>query len=279
MPFTYTSMESLERSFSALRACAHVPDALLALLVRTACAQCDALEKTVLDAPSIATDGQILPYDRAQTARTFGLLLAIMRENPDSNDAAATLHAALEKGELTLESAFDAAVRDEQSFFQDWAQRLPEAPSLLRFLVYASLLPSLMRNAEEVEKSGTLPEQGELCPVCGHVPLVLYAENGEQFRAICSFCRHEFLTGAHCPHCVSQGAGSGGKRLQLTAVDLAPEEGLVSCALCEACQHYLKVLPSEARAIPTVDDLRTLDADIWAARNGFSRYSPLVWGL
>ncbi|MBG3878541.1 formate dehydrogenase accessory protein FdhE, partial [Desulfovibrio oxamicus] len=164
-------LQRLEGKLKALRSKEYIPDALLEIVARTAviqlearaAAQADPLPEPVAGQfPELATPeahaqgAPLLPrdaftYDRARTAATFGRLLAMMRAAGGSLGAAAeVVREAMEKGELAVDDACDAALRDDAAWFDAWALRLNDAPSLVRFLAMGSVVPSVEVLAQAV---------------------------------------------------------------------------------------------------------------------------------
>jgi FdhE protein len=50
---------------------------------------------------------------------------------------------------------------------------------------------------------------------------------------------------------------------------------------CETCGRYVKAidLGKDARAVPEVDDLRSISVDLWAMEQGYARIDPGLAGL
>jgi FdhE protein len=50
---------------------------------------------------------------------------------------------------------------------------------------------------------------------------------------------------------------------------------------CETCQRYVKSvdLSVDGRAVPEVDELRSLSLDLWAVERGYVRLEPGLAGL
>ena len=50
---------------------------------------------------------------------------------------------------------------------------------------------------------------------------------------------------------------------------------------CETCHRYVKSvdLTLDARAVPEVDELRSLSLDLWAIERGYVRLEPGLAGL
>lgn len=302
-------MQRLESKLKALRSKEYIPDALLEIVARTAAIQLEA--RTQAAASAVATDSialaglatpdahaqgaPLLPrdaftYDRARTAATFGRLLAMMRAAGGAlGTSAEVVREAMEKGELAVEDACDAALRDDVAWFDAWALRLTDAPSLVRFLALGSIVPSVEALAEQVaaaeaRRSGAdqpgapaVVWQHGHCPVCGGAPLVgrLVGKEGA-LHLTCSFCRHEYRAKRlQCPFCLEEES----KNLEYFTTDGEPG---FQVHVCKSCKGYIKVADFrefDRISIPVLDDLESLALDIVARQQGYRRPTSSAWGF
>lgn len=286
------ALKRLERKLKALRAKNYIPDSLLEIVARTAAMQADARARVsvalpeglatpdahVQGAPLLARDA--FPYDRAVTAQLFGRLLAMLHAAGGSLGMSAdAFKARLEAGEVTLEALCDAMLRDDEAFFETWAGKMPEAPSLVRFLALGSLVPSLEAVASLLALNHD-PEsvwQHGHCPLCGSAPLISRIAGKEGARySTCSFCRHEYRTARlQCPFCLETAA----EKLEYFTADGEPG---YQVHVCRSCDSYIKLADFreyDRESTPVLDDLESLALDILARQQGFSRPTASAWGF
>lgn len=301
-------MRRLEGKLKALRSKEYIPDALLEIVARTAAIQLEARMQvqSAASADSAAPAGLATPeahaqgapllprdaftYDRARTAATFGRLLAMMRAAGGAlGTSAEVVREAMEKGELAVEDACDAALRDDVAWFDAWALRLTEAPSLVRFLALGSIVPSVEALAAQVaaveaRRSGAdqpgapaVVWQHGHCPVCGGAPLVgrLAGKEGA-LHLTCSFCRHEYRAKRlQCPFCLEEES----KNLEYFTTDGEPG---FQVHVCKSCKGYIKITDFrefDRISIPVLDDLESLALDIVARQQGYKRPTASAWGF
>lgn len=118
------------------------------------------------------------------------------------------------------------------------------------------------------------------CPFCGGLPWVaarrpLSEADGAQRVLGCALCGGEWpFSRIRCPACAEQ------EPERLPSFQSESHPG-VRIEACEVCRRYVKSidLTLDGRAIPEVDDLVSLDMDIWAAEQGFERIEPGLAGL
>ena len=117
------------------------------------------------------------------------------------------------------------------------------------------------------------------CPQCGWPPLmgVLRDEpaiKGRRFL-VCSLCSSEWAYPRSC--CPSCGE-TRSDRIQLHATDLWPH---IRIEECSTCHTYLKAidLREDGRAVPVVDELASVELDLWAADEGLTKSHRNLLGL
>jgi formate dehydrogenase maturation protein FdhE len=117
------------------------------------------------------------------------------------------------------------------------------------------------------------------CPFCGGAPWIgcrRGAEgDGAQRFLVCALCAGEWsLNRIRCPACGEEDP----EKLPSFQSELHPATRLEACT---SCRLYVKSidLTVDARAIPEVDDLRSLSLDLWAAQEGYRRIEPGLAGV
>lgn len=183
---------------------------------------------------------------------------------------------------LLPQDAFAAYVRQDADFFAAWAQRLPEAPAMARFLAQASLTPWL--HAATLQLSALAPEQGKkvwehgTCPHCGQLPYVgqLRGKEGARWH-VCSFCQWAFrVTRLQCPVCLER------DHQKLHFFTTAAEPGY-EVHVCESCKNYMKLTDLREKdsslCVPPLEDLDSLPLDLAARQQGYVRNTLSAWGF
>ncbi|MFI3271283.1 MAG: formate dehydrogenase accessory protein FdhE [Pseudomonadota bacterium] len=301
------SIEQLEKKLRALKGKEYIPNALLELVARTALLQREAVkrvevtlvEKDIASAEDHEEGDPLLerkyfPYDKTVTAQVFGALLGMFcAAGGELGTAAANLRGYMEEGKISIDAACTAVLRDDEGFFERWAERLPQAPSMIRFLALSSLMPSVEHVAQQLAKrhqSENLWPYSH-CPICGSEPLmgrVMPSADGPdgdatgdtdactQREDTCSFCRHTYVAAEEqCPFCLNRGPDA----ISVYTADNAPTWHL---HVCTACRAYLKVVDytaDDSVSIPVLDDLETLALDILARQQDLKRTTPSAWGF
>ena len=118
------------------------------------------------------------------------------------------------------------------------------------------------------------------CPFCGGLPWIaarrpLPEADGAQRALGCALCGGEWAFGRlRCPSCAEEDPE------RLPSFQSDSHRG-VRIEACEVCHRYVKSvdLTVDGRAIPEVDDLLSLDLDLWAVEQGFERIEPGLAGL
>ena len=163
------------------------------------------------------------------------------------------------------------------SDFQRSADVIGCDPAPLAFLPRGFLSPLAETLSNLVTPSGSA--RTPTCPTCGWPPQVsmLNDEPDAQGtrRLVCALCATGWtFPRATCPAC----GVSGDKGLQFHVHDAMPH---VRVEACRACRRYLKSVDLRVigLAVPLVDDLATVELDLWAAEQGLEKIAPNVLGL
>lgn len=120
---------------------------------------------------------------------------------------------------------------------------------------------------------------GGECPACGHLPVAaLIADEPEvenRRRLVCSLCATAWpFPRLTCPSCGETEADRLGHHVAESWPHLRVEE-------CESCERYLKTadLREDGNALPVVDDIASLELDVWADDRGLEKIRPNVLGI
>ena len=284
--------KKLERKLKQIAGKEFLPQALLQIVSNTAVLQLASRENVTVQPlrPQVTTAMHIqgaplvertaFTYDPKETAILFGKLLAMLdnAEGPLATSAK-KIREAIENKELSIQEACEAFIQDDTMFYADWAARIPESPSLVRFLAQGSLTPSLEAQTEQLKeyRSDDEPWAYGHCPHCGSQPLNGSLKEKEGFKHLtCSFCRLEYRAKRlQCAFCGEEDHD------QLEYFKAEGEPGY-EVHVCKTCKCYLKI--SDFRefdkvSIPVLDDLESLTLDILARKQGYARPTLSAWGF
>ena len=119
----------------------------------------------------------------------------------------------------------------------------------------------------------------ETCPRCGWPPQLAVLRDGSEVRGerllLCALCSTEWLfTRATCPHCRSTETN----KLVYHVTDVWPQ---VRVEECQVCRTYLKAidLRVDGLAVPMVDELASVELDLWAEEAGLEKLQRNLLGL
>ncbi|MFL6201535.1 MAG: formate dehydrogenase accessory protein FdhE [Thermoanaerobaculia bacterium] len=128
------------------------------------------------------------------------------------------------------------------------------------------------------DQAGPAETQAALCPRCSRRPQVGVLRqqgDGAKRSLICSLCATEWeYRRIVCPAC-------GEESMDKLPVYVAEELGHVRVEACDTCRNYIKTidLTKDGRAVPVVDELAAIPLSLWAAENGYTKWSPDLLGL
>jgi FdhE protein len=279
------------RKLADLRKKTHIPAQLLDLVGEVLAAQNKAREgarlpetpQTELASLDHVVQGAALlarehfRFDAEQAARLFvqfGKLLSGM-----GGGMAQAAGVVLEEGEPLMSKAFDAFLKNDEAFFEEFGKRFPQAPKTLSFLAQSSMTPSIMALAENLSKA--LPqdrtwEQGS-CPVCGSLPFLSSLTGKEGLRvSCCSFCRSSYRTfRLQCAYCQERDAA----KLPFFTADEEPGYRVDACLSCKGYIKTTDFREFDRPSLPVLDDLESLALDILAVKRGFIRPTASALGF
>jgi hypothetical protein len=122
-------------------------------------------------------------------------------------------------------------------------------------------------------------ESGAICPWCGSRPQVAYirdrAEVKGRNRLVCSFCAMEWdFPRSTCPSCLEAGP-------EVVLFHSAEAMGHVRIMECRRCKAYLKSVDLRVCgvAVPLVEDIATVELDVWSSERGLRKVQTNLLGL
>ena len=293
---------SLDRKLAVLRAKPWLPPELFSLVETVCRLQAETPVTVVPDEAAIRSGHEhrqgvpllertAFPVDEAGAKALFLQLLAACEALPHLKTAILVLRDGMVRGEIVPEALFRALMAQDERPFDAWAEQAPDAPQLLEFVVYNSLLPWL--EATGAALAARFPEPGTWqhghCPVCGSPAFIGHLAEGKPTgndREInkggarmhtCSFCRTTYRAKRiQCPFCLEEDAA----KLDFFSVEGEPQ---FQAHVCRSCKAYIKIADfreaADAGHCPPLDDLESLPLDFAALREGFHRVAPSEWGL
>lgn len=305
MPNFELNQEKIDARFSNISKQPHLPESLLAIIKKILELEAEALPelniqfsdelKEKLASPAARLQGvpllskEYFPIDRKNATAIAEKLLNCLPElvNESDNSLAESAHKLrkmIDNKELNWNEAFDAILTDDMEFFKLWAERIPNAPSLVRFLALSGATPSIHKikillneilEPKDGKREAVWPHGH--CPACGTMPFMgrLHTKEGQRYHS-CSFCQYEYRVGRiQCPFCLNDDAET---LLHYTA----EEEPMYQLHVCKACKNYIKV--SDYRQsfndyVASLDDLESITLDLLAKRMGYTRPTLSVWGF
>lgn len=223
-------------------------------------------------------DRDFFPHDREQAKTLFREFLDMLCARDDAlNEAGQIIDKAVTAGDIVPEEAFDAYLKGDETYFEQYSKLTPEAPRALPFLVQSSLAPSISAAASllaEHHDPDTVWLHGH-CPVCASLPLIGELREKAGFRYVsCSFCATRYrVPRLACAFC-------GEKDAQKLAYFSADDEKGYRVEVCESCKMYIKSTDFrelDKTSLPLIDDLESLSLDILAGNEGYIR--PTLSGL
>ncbi len=213
---------------------------------------------------------EMLKIDPTAAQTFFARLLQVLQEHGQKGqEELERLSAALQADNLDLPLLLRAAFARDRHPLSAAADTLEVQPALLEYCLTTSLSAALERCRESGLQSAIKEWNHGYCPVCGGLPSIaeLSGEEGKKHLQ-CSSCGNRWgFTRLTCIHC-------GNTDSETLAYFTAEGEKGCRVDICRKCSGYLKVVDSRERGegLPLeVEDVATLQLDLLAAQEGFSR--------
>lgn len=118
-----------------------------------------------------------------------------------------------------------------------------------------------------------------VCPHCGAAPLAAVLRDEPEIRGrrtlLCSLCQSEWtFPRTRCPAC-------GEERAEKRPHHVSESWPHVRLEECGSCRTYVKAidLREAGLAVPVVDELASVDLDLWAAGQGLSKLQTNLLGI
>ena len=151
-------------------------------------------------------------------------------------------------------------------------------PAPLAFLSRGFVSP-LAEALSDLAQPPCVTARTSTCPQCGWPPQVSLIDDTPDAQGtrqlVCALCATAWIfPRATCPAC----GVSGDQGLEFHVDDSTRH---VRVEACRTCRCYLKSVDLRVTglAVPLVDDLATVELDLWAAERGLEKITPNVLGL
>lgn len=203
---------------------------------------------------------------------------------PAANDVLAPIAARLGAARSPAPDLLAAYVEGRP--LDELAARLDCEPAALELFACAFLQPLAEAAAQrcatdEAEPGGPprVPGFPARCPRCGRLPLLDLLRDEPETKGgrylLCALCATAWrFPRATCPACGETRAA----QLKYHETDVWPHLRVGACA---SCGVYLKTvdLRSDGRAVPSVDELASVELDLWAEEQGLAKLQRNLLGL
>ena len=217
--------------------------------------------------------------DPERAAALFGTICRITASSQSRlADAARGLADALDQGRFAPEHLFNGLLGADEGVFDSAAATLGVEKSLLAFLTYHSMKPSICARSRQLavylEAGRRL--NGGVCPVCGSAPGFALLDEAGARTLVCGFCWHSWdFSRIRCPAC-----GNGDS--QQLSYFFNPQDPGCRVDLCDRCRHYLKTFDvrktGRSRYWPLAL-VASLHLDLQATEAGYRSALPLGFEL
>ncbi len=183
---------------------------------------------------------------------------------------------AIIQGGGKVQAGLLSAFRDQQLI--SFAETLGTDPVQLEFFPRAFMQPVVEALAERNIRQPK-DERQTSCPQCGHLPLVGMIRDEVEVKGkrllICSLCATEWsFRRSQCPNCEEDDPAKLSYHESETLPHLRIEE-------CQSCAVYMKSvdLRQLGIAVPLVEDIASVELDLWAQEQGLRKIERNLLGL
>ncbi len=282
-------LDKLEESANSVNQ--NIPRELLQIIRKVHLKQLDARSKAKVDlkekdvtarekhdegAPLLYRED--FPFDGEQAQNLFHeFLRMVCADGEHMQEAGEVVQNSL--SDLDLDSCWQAYIHEDEDFFLEFAEKTPQAPRILQFLVQSSLTPSIEVAAQRLktEREGAGNWRFGYCPICGSFPLIGSLREKEGFRYMtCSFCHTNYpIFRIGCPFCMETDTAN------LDYFTLEEYPGFRG-DVCSGCNRYIKIADfreMDRTHFPLIDDFETLGLDAVARQEGYERPTLSAWGF
>ena len=164
------------------------------------------------------------------------------------------------------------------------AEALDAEPSALAFFPRAFVQPVAEALAARTAVAGVDERLGAVsaraaCPYCGEAPIAAVLRDEPEIKGrrtlLCSLCLEEWaFPRTRCPACGEERADRRPHHVSESWPHVRVEE-------CGSCRTYVKAidLRETGLAVPVVDELASVELDLWAAEQGLSKLRTNLLGL
>lgn len=167
---------------------------------------------------------------------------------------------ALKQGDIDIQKAVDAIIREDSSWFLHLSERYKIEPSLILFIFDTPLRPFFEELARRAEKEIIETWWEPFCPICGRRSTVARMRQRKRYM-VCTYCGVQYLVDLFlCVNCNNKEPTTMG----FISFEASPGYEL---NYCEKCKHYIKVLYEdrpEGKIPQGLEDLLTRGLDIIA---------------
>ncbi|MFW5731150.1 MAG: formate dehydrogenase accessory protein FdhE [Desulfonatronovibrionaceae bacterium] len=236
------------------------------------------VDRVMAGKPLLAREN--FPYDQKVCLELFYKILDHLQSLSGPLQEAADLirGECAEDPELAAKS-LKKFVGGADDYFRIFGEKTPQSPMTLHFLAQSAVTPSVVRNASQFFLA--LPRDHTWamghCPVCGSLPYISSLEGKQGLRMLqCSFCHTAYrFKRMACAFCQEEQSRSfeyfTARELPGFRVDI-----------CKSCRMYMKTIDfreMDKKLFPALDDLESLQLDMAAREQGYTRPTLSAWGF
>lgn len=236
------------------------------------------VDRVMAGKPLLSRD--TFPYEHKACLALFHTLLEHLQSLSGPLKEAADLirESCTEDPELA-EKSLEKHVLGGDDFFRIFGEKTPQSPMTLHFLAQSAVTPSVVKNASQLFLA--LPRDHTWtmghCPVCGSLPYISSLEGKQGFRMLhCSFCHTAYrFKRLACPFCQEDKS----KSFEYFTTEELPG---FRVDICKSCRMYMKTADfreMDKKLFPALDDLESLQMDIAAREQGYTRPTLSAWGF